>query len=131
MYWLVLHAGFMSTAVGFMLAGIKIAMSYRRRRWWLKAHRRVGFTGAAVMAAGFMFAVFMVLSYGGEHFDSPHTWIGVSTFLCALLTITLGLSLFRFPARAALIRKFHRWMGRFTAMIAAINVLFGFVLAIL
>jgi len=131
MYLLYLHAGFMLTALGFILAGMKIAVSLRRRRWWFKAHRRAGLAGVAAMTSGFLLAIFMVSFSGSEHFDSPHPWLGALTFLSAVLTMVLGLSLFRFPARAAVLRKFHRSLGRFTAMIAVITALFGLFIAIL
>jgi len=131
MYLLYLHAVFMLAAVGFMLAGIKIAMSFRRTRWWFKIHRRVGFTGVAAMAVGFIFAVLMVSFSHSQHFGSPHTWLGVLTFLSAILTLASGFSVFLFPVRAATLRRVHRWLGRFTAVAAIITVLFGLFLVIL
>lgn len=124
-----LHIGFMFTAFGAVLAGITIARSLRKKGWWLKAHRRAASAGVAAMAAGLLAAVAMISFFGGEHFKTPHTWVGGLTFLSAGTTLAFGLSLFRFPARAVLLRTFHRRLGRFTAITAAVTVFSGLYLA--
>ncbi len=124
------HIGFMLTAFGALVAGITIAMSLRKKGWWVKAHRRAAYAGVAAMAAGFFAAVAMKSFSGGEHFETPHTWVGALTFLLTGTTLAFGLSLFRFPARAAMLRPFHRRLGRFTAITAAVTVFSGLFLVL-
>lgn len=122
------HVGFMLTATTLLLAGITVARLLRRKRWWLKAHRRTTLTGAAVMAAGFASAITLVTLSGQPHFGPPHTWLGAVTLSCIVLTPALGFSQFRFPAHAAAIRTAHRWAGRLTLIMALITILSGSIL---
>ncbi len=126
-----LHVGFMLTAFGAVLAGITIARSLRKQGWWLMAHRRTAYAGVAAMAAGLLAAVAMISFSGGEHFETPHTWVGGLTFLSAGTTLAFGLSLFRFPGHGARLRPFHRRLGRFTAIAAAVTVFSGLYLVLL
>jgi hypothetical protein len=128
MNWFYLHAGFMLTAAAFLLIGVTVASFLRRKRWWLKAHRRSGIAGASILATGFLAAIMVVSSSGEPHFASPHTWLGGMTLSGAFFTLTLGFSSFRFPAHAAVIRRIHRVSGRLTGILAMITVLSGLLL---
>ncbi|MEN6331070.1 MAG: hypothetical protein ABFD57_03670 [Smithella sp.] len=122
------HVGFMLTATVLLLGGITVARFLRRKRWWLKAHRRTALTGVATMTAGFVSAVMLVTLSGQPHFGPPHTWLGAVTLSGIVLTPTLGFSQFRFPAHVAAIRSAHRWSGRLTLIMALITILFGLIL---
>lgn len=119
------HVGFMLTATGLLLAGISVAMFLRRKRWWLKAHRRTVLTGAATMAVGFLSAILLVTTSGQPHFGHPHTWLGGVTLTGIVLTPALGFSQFRFPAHVQTIRRVHRWSGRLTIIMALVTIIFG------
>jgi hypothetical protein len=121
-----LHAVLMGT--GFLLAGsaLLIAMTQRRKRWWLRLHRIVGLAGAAAMVLGLGVAVAAVFSSPeSHHFRSPHTWIGALTVALAAGAATLGLLQFRLPAKAASLRMLHRLAGRLVNLTAPIAILLG------
>ncbi len=91
-------------------------------------HRRLGLCGVAIMAAGFLAAIVLVSSSGQPHFGSLHPRLGGLTLSGAVLTPILGFSVFRFPLRAAGIRRIHRVSGRLTAILTVITILFGLLL---
>jgi len=122
------HVGFMLAATGLLVVGMTVAMVLRRKRWWLKEHRRTALTGAAFMVAGFASAILLVSLSGNPHFAIPHTWLGGVTLTGIVLTPVLGFSQFRFPAQVKVIRQFHRWSGRLTLIMALITILFGLIL---
>lgn len=128
MIWFYLHVGLMSTATGLLLAGMVVAMACRRRRWWLKAHRRTAACGSAAMAAGFLAAFLLVSLAGQPHFGPPHAWLGGLTVTGAFSTLTLGFLQFRLPARGASIRRMHRVSGRLTAILVLAAVPSGLLL---
>jgi hypothetical protein len=129
MNWFYLHVGLMLTAMALLLIGVTVARVLRRKRWWLKVHRRLGSGGAAVLAAGFLAAILLVSSSGQPHFDSLHTWLGSLTLFGAVLTPTLGFSSVRFPVHAAVLRRTHRVSGRLTGILGMIAILSGLLLA--
>jgi len=123
-----LHVGLMLSAALCLLMGMAVAMTLRRKRWWLKAHRFIGIAGAAIMAAGFIAAILMVFLSGQPHFGPPHTWLGGMTLLSAALTPALGFSVFRFPKHAVTLRRIHRWLGRFTITMVMVTIFAGLLL---
>ncbi len=120
------HAVLMGT--GFLLAfsGMLIAMTQRRKRWWLRVHRIVGLTGTAAMLLGAAAAVAAVAALPKpHHFGTPHTWVGALTVALAAGAAALGLLQLRIPAKAAFFRTFHRLAGRLVNLIAPIAILMG------
>ncbi len=103
-----------------------VAMTQRRKRWWLKVHRAIGLTGGSFMVIGAIMAVAAVASTPeGHHFRTPHTWLGVLTIAVAIITPTLGLLQFKIPQKAAAIRVYHRPFGRLLNLMAPIAILLG------
>jgi len=123
-----LHIGFMLASMALLLAGVAVAMGFRRKRWWLKVHRRAGIGAGFVLLGGFLAAILLVSQSAGAHFASPHTWLGGATLLGAFMTLLLGLSSFRFPGHAPEIRATHRVSGRLTGAMGLITVLSGLIL---
>ena len=121
-----LHAVLMGAGFLLALSGMLIAMTQRRKRWWLKVHRIVGLTGTAAMLLGAAAAVAAVASLPKpHHFGTPHTWVGALTVTLAAGASALGLLQFRIPAKAASFRAFHRLAGRLVNLIAPIAILLG------
>ena len=121
-----IHAALM--AAGFLLvcSALIVAMTQRRKRWWLKVHRAIGLTGGSFMVIGAIMAVAAVASTPeGHHFRTPHTWLGVLTVAVAIITPTLGLLQFKIPQKAAVIRVYHRLFGRLLNLMAPIAILLG------
>ncbi len=121
-----LHAALMGT--GFILAfsALLIAMTQRRKRWWLKVHRIIGLALTSTMLLGIAAAVAAIASSSeAHHFRSPHTWIGALTVLLAVSASALGLLQFRTPAKTVAFRTLHRLAGRLVNLIAPIAILLG------
>jgi hypothetical protein len=121
-----LHACLMGPGFLLALSALLIAMTQRRKRWWLRVHRIVGLAGTAAMLLGFVVAIAAVAaSPEAHHFRSPHTWIGALTVSLAVGAATLGLLQFRFPAKAATFRAVHLLAGRLVNIAAPVAVLLG------
>jgi hypothetical protein len=121
-----LHAALMGA--GFLLAvfALLIAMTQRRKRWWLRLHRIAGLTGTSAMLLGVAAAVAAVAAAPeAHHFRSPHTWIGALTIAFALGASALGLLQFRFRAKAVTLRTLHRLSGRLANLLTPIAILLG------
>jgi hypothetical protein len=121
-----LHAVLMGT--GFLLTGsaLIIAMTQRRKPWWLRVHRPLGLAGTAAMLLGAAAAVAAVAALPKPaHFASPHTWVGGLTVVLTAGAATLGFLQFRIPAKTAAFRALHRLIGRLVNLIAPIAILMG------
>ncbi|SEL98979.1 cytochrome b561 [Syntrophus gentianae] len=118
----------MLTASALLLTAVTVARIFRHKVWWLKGHRRLALCGVAILAAGFLAAIVLISSSGQPHFGSLHPRLGGLTLSGAVLTPVLGFSVFRFPIRAAAIRRIHRVSGRLTAILTVITILSGLLL---
>ena len=117
----------MTLAFILMTTGVVIVKSFKKKRWWLKAHRSVGLAGSACVTIGFVSAFVMVSRFEGSHLSVPHAYIGVITFLSALLTPTLVIMQFRLRQRAASIRNMHRRSGWITFVLMFVTIISGLV----
>jgi hypothetical protein len=121
-----IHAALMGAGFVLALSGMVLAMTQRRRRWWLRVHRIVGLAGTSSMLFGVAAAVAAVAALPkAHHFESPHTWIGALTVALAAGASALGLLQFRIPAKAASLRMFHRLAGRLVNLTAPIAIVLG------
>lgn len=121
-----IHAALMAAGFLFVLSALIVAMTQRRERWWLKAHRAIGLTGASLILLGAFAAVAAVASTPeGHHFRTPHTWLGGLTVSAAITAPILGLLQFRVPQKAAIIRFYHRLFGRLVNLMAPVAILMG------
>jgi hypothetical protein len=125
-----IHAALMAAGFLLVFSTLIVAMTQRRKRWWLKVHRAIGLTGGSVMVLGAITAVAAVASTPeGHHLRTPHTWLGVLTVAVAIITPALGLLQFRIPQKAATLRVVHRFFGRLLNLIAPIAILLGLLVA--
>jgi hypothetical protein len=125
-----IHAALMAAGFLLVFSTLIVAMTQRRKRWWLKVHRAIGLTGGSFMVLGAITAVAAVASTPeGHHLRTPHTWLGVLTVSLAIITPALGLLQFRIPQRAAVIRVYHRLFGRLLNLMAPIAILLGLLVA--
>ena len=121
-----IHAALMAAGFLLVFSALIVAMTQRRKRWWLKIHKAIGLTGGSLMLLGAVAAVAAVASTPeGHHLRTPHTWLGVLTVSAAIITPVLGLLQFRIPQKAATIRVVHRLFGRLLNLIAPIAILLG------
>lgn len=125
MIWV--HAGSMTVAFILMMSGAVIVRFFKKKRWWLKAHRSVGLGGSVCALIGFTGAFVMVSLFEGSHVSVPHAYIGIITFLSALLTPTLGIMQFQFWRKAAVIRNIHRLSGWITIILMSVTIISGLI----
>jgi hypothetical protein len=126
MSFFLIHAALMVTGFILGLFALIIAMTQRRERWWLKAHRSIGLTGASLILLGAVMAVTAIASTpGGHHLRTLHTWFGVLTVSAAIITPLLGLLQFRLPQKAGTLRVYHHGFGRLLNLIAPITIILG------
>jgi hypothetical protein len=121
----VYHALFMTGGFLLMTTGVTIAVLMRKKRWWLTAHKRTGYSGSAFVLLGLITALYMVSLYEGEHFTVLHAYLGLFSVFCAVLTPTLGRLQFIFRQQAVTIRPIHRWSGRITVIMLFVTILSG------
>jgi hypothetical protein len=119
------HAGLMLIAFGLVVGGFLVARIARKKRWWLKFHRALGIIGTSAMVLGLFAGTLDISLTGREHLAIPHAWLGLAVVALGMLTPVLGLFLVRLGGRVPLIRPLHRWSGRVTLILMAVNILLG------
>lgn len=121
------HIAFMATAALSMLTGIVAAHYFRKKKWWLKAHKTLNIASVVLALAGFAVAAAMVQASGGPHFRVTHAIFGATGLLLLLVTPVLGFMIFRLKGKEkiARLRTLHRWVGRFTASMIIISAIVG------
>jgi uncharacterized iron-regulated membrane protein len=124
-----IHGGFMVAGFSLLVAGFTVARFLRKKRFWLKAHRALGLSGASLIGLGFSTALYMVSGFGGEHFAVLHAHVGAVTVFLSAMTPVLGQLQFVLRSRAAEIRIWHRWSGAMTLLMVFLTILSGLVQA--
>ncbi|MBA4424089.1 MAG: hypothetical protein C0390_13495 [Syntrophus sp. (in: bacteria)] len=120
------HAALMAAGFLLVFSALIVAMTQRRKRWWLRIHKAIGLTGGSLLLLGAITAVAAVASTPeGHHLRTPHTWLGVLTISVAIIAPLLGLLQFKIPHKAGTIRVVHRFFGRLLNIIAPIAILLG------
>lgn len=121
-----IHAALMAAGFLFVFTALIVAMTQRRKRWWLKIHKAIGLTGGSLILLGAVTAVAAVASTPeGHHLRTPHTWLGVLTVLVAVITPTIGLLQFRLSGKTETLRVVHRLFGRLLNIIAPVTIFLG------
>lgn len=119
------HAISVFVSFTLLFAAMLTARLFKRRKWWLKAHRALGVFGAILALLGASFAFYMVSVTTGEHLAAPHSYLGSFTVLLLLLTPALGVSQIHFKSRSAQLRRMHRFSGRALLTLMALNIIAG------
>ena len=124
------HAVLMSLAFALLLAGSIISGGFKKKRWWLKAHRRLQWTGGISGIAGLATAVLMVSVSTGVHFRLPHSISGLVGTLMIFAALTLGLAIFKAKTeKKKRFRTMHRWTGRIVLGLMAAVIILGLIIA--
>lgn len=127
---LLAHIVAMGMSFSVMAAGVLIARSLKKKKWWLKTHRALGNTGAALGAVGLGIAVYMVAVKSGIHFRIVHSWFGLFAFLLILLSPIFGQTFLKAKKeRKPFFRLTHRLVGRFALLIMLAAVVLGLIQA--
>jgi len=121
------HIGLMTAAVVSMVAAIAIARYFRRKNWWLKAHKALNLAAVGLMLTSFVVAAIMVQSSGGPHFRVTHAIFGSLALILSAAMPSLGFMIFRSKdkTRTTRLKLAHRWMGRVTALLCGAAAIAG------
>lgn len=112
--------------LGFLLLLWGMTFARRKGAGWLKNHRALGISGAAIAVAGAMTAVYMISSASSVHFRVPHAYIGAFVVFLLILTPSLGFLQLKVGAeRGGRLRRVHRLLGRAVFLLMALNIMFG------
>jgi hypothetical protein len=122
------HAVLMILGFLLLLSSSLIQWYFKRKRWWLKAHKMTGILGAILFLAGLLMANYMVSVSTGVHFRVPHAYLGAFIILLIVTNLILGYAQLKFRNKAAQIRSAHRWSARIALVLILINILFGLLL---
>jgi len=111
---------------GFLLLVWGMTVARKKENGWLKKHRLLGISGAAVSVAGMTMAIYMIYAASQKHFRMPHAYLGSVVILLSIVTLDLGLLQLKASNKGKTkIRWVHRIFGRTALLLMALNMLFG------
>jgi hypothetical protein len=122
------HGALMSTSFVLLFVGMFFPRYLKKKKWWLKTHRRFGISGSVIGVLGIGIAVYMISQTTGMHLRVLHSWIGVLTIILMIFTPFLGhfmLKIRKAPAKAKRARAVHRWIGRIALLFMAATIVLG------
>ena len=122
------HGALMSTSFLLLLVGMFFPRYFKRKKWWLKIHRRIGIIGGVIGVVGVGMAVYMIAQTTQMHLRVLHSYIGGITIILLIFTPFLGhfmLKIRKVPSRAKQARAVHRWIGRVTLLFMAATIVLG------
>lgn len=122
------HAALMTIGFLVLVSSAFIQTYFRRRHWWLNAHKITGIVGAILFIAGLLMANYMVSVSTGVHFRVPHAYLGAMIILLVVANLILGYAQLKFRSKAARIRSAHRWSARIALVLMLINIVSGVLL---
>jgi hypothetical protein len=122
-YW-PYHALFMSTGFVLLVAGFFIAR-FRKTGNWYKTHMILESGGCACVLVGLFIGIYMVTLSGLPHLRNIHELMGVAVGTMVIITITIGYFIKRINKSKNVIRMSHRWLGRISIVLVAINSVLG------
>jgi hypothetical protein len=126
LYWV--HGSFMSASFLLLFVGMFFPRYLKRKKWWLKTHRRMGIAGTVIGVVGIAIAVYMISRTTQMHLRVLHSWIGLVTIILMVFSPFLGhfmLKIRKDPGRAKRARAVHRWIGRITLLFMAVTIALG------
>jgi hypothetical protein len=119
-----MHVLLMATATLGIIAGVGVAIFFRKKSSWLKIHKTINSYSLLGMLAGISMAVIYVFSIGDKHIDGLHQLIGSTAFILAVVNLLLGFYQFKAKNKLA-VRTTHRWLGRFSLVLLLTTITLG------
>jgi len=107
-----------------IITGVGVAIFFRKKSNWLKIHKSFNSFSLMGMSAGISMAVIYVSSIGDKHIDGLHQLIGLTAFILAGITLSLGFYQFKAKNKLA-VRTTHRWLGRFSLLLFLTAITLG------
>jgi hypothetical protein len=123
----ILHIFLMATASLGVIVGVSFAMFFRSKKNWLKFHRTINLYSFGGITMGIIMAFIYVSDSGGKHFEGLHQIVGVTAFVLALITLSMGYYQFKAKNKSAA-RITHRWLGRFSLLMFLTAITLGLML---
>jgi hypothetical protein len=123
------HAVLMITGFFVLFSGFFTARFMKSKRWWLKAHRLLGVSGASLTIIGFFVIVFHLLLSGRPFFALLHGYVGIVIALLAVIMPVLGFIQLKIRRIAGKVRPVHRFSGRVMLVMMFVNIILGMRLA--
>ncbi len=117
----------MAAGITIIASAAFIALTQRKKSWWLKVHRPMGITGALFILAGFIAVSLLPDGDGSSLIPKIHGIIGSSAIALICAAPVMGLLMFRLKKKW--MRPAHRWAGRFAVLFAVINLALGLFMA--
>jgi hypothetical protein len=121
-----LHSLPMLLGFFFMITGIIIAKTLKKKDWWFKAHKYLNSVGSLLAIIGLTIAIYMVSESGSGHFRVPHAILGGITIFLLVLSPILGFLLMKGTENTEKLRPLHRWVGRIAIALMLIVILTGY-----
>ena len=115
--------------LAFLLLVWGMTVVRRKGPGWLKKHRILGISGAALAVSAMAVAAYMVSAASQEHLRFPHAHLG--SFIVLLLIVNLLLGFIQLRVGTDLgrrMRRVHRSLGRAALLLMALNIIFGMVI---
>ena len=122
-YW-PYHAVLMSTGFVLFLSGF-IVMRFRKKPGKVKIHKLLQTAGGVSALSGLSVGIFMVALSGAPHIRYTHDMLGAGIVLLMIITLLLGYFINRATGFNPGVHKSHRWIGRTSITLAAINIILG------
>ncbi|AET65154.1 Membrane protein, putative [Methanothrix harundinacea 6Ac] len=121
------HASLAVLAFLLLVWGMTVAR--RKGPGWLKKHRILGISGAALAVSAMAVAAYMVSAASQEHLRVPHAYLGSFIVLLLIVNPLLGFIQLRVGTDLGRrMRRVHRFLGRAALLLMALNILFGMII---
>jgi hypothetical protein len=121
------HALLLGLSFVCLSGAMLISRYFKKRRWWLKTHRLLG-AGGAVLGAGGVAAMTVMLSLlSASHLRILHAYLGLLTLAGMLAAPLLGLRILRSRGSRPVLRGLHRWLGRSVILAMAVTIVLGLI----
>ena len=124
---IITHISLMITAALCLCAGIGFAMFRRKKKFWLKWHKKLNATGFGLLVAGEVMAFANVATSDGNHLAGLHPWAGLAAFLLSGITLFLAFYALKAVDKTTA-RAMHRWSGRTSLIAVGITLVLGFIM---
>lgn len=122
-----LHISFMIIFTLSIVAGVGVAMFFRRKKNWMMIHKSLNSLGMLGLSTGLILAFLYVASSGNKHMNGFHQVAGLVAFALALMTLLLGFYQFKASNKSSA-RTAHRWAGRVSVLMFLMTMILGLVL---
>ena len=122
-YW-PYHALLMVTGFILLFAGFITAKFHKKGKWY-RTHVILQIAGCTFVIIGMFIAVYMVALSGFSHLRNLHEILGGVIVVLILITIAVGYLIRRVDASKNTIRTGHRWLGRISLTLVAVNIVLG------